>query len=102
MVLLLIGVLLHVGGIVATGRGAPKVALRFTSGVEGVPQLASAEAFVEFEKEVKKNCFFVITSIVFWNSTQFLFLTKNIEEAFPPFEVHCKLVSLELDKIFWG
>ncbi|CAM9469770.1 unnamed protein product [Ascophyllum nodosum] len=34
------------------GRGAPKVALRFTSGVEGVPQLASAEAFVEFEKEV--------------------------------------------------
>lgn len=34
------------------GRGAPKVALRFTSGVGGFPELASAEAFVEFEKEV--------------------------------------------------
>lgn len=28
------------------------MALRFTSGVGGVPELASAEAFVEFEKEV--------------------------------------------------
>ncbi|CAB1098258.1 HSP70 [Ectocarpus sp. CCAP 1310/34] len=34
------------------GRGAPKVALRFTSGIAGVPELASAEAFVEFEKNV--------------------------------------------------
>lgn len=28
------------------------MALRFTSGVGGVPELASAEAFVEFEKNV--------------------------------------------------
>ncbi|CAM9929756.1 unnamed protein product [Pylaiella littoralis] len=34
------------------GRGAPKVALRFTSGIAGVPELASAEAYVEFEKNV--------------------------------------------------
>lgn len=34
------------------GRGAPKVALRFTSGIAGVPELTSAEAFVEFEKNV--------------------------------------------------
>eukprot|EP00903_Cladosiphon_okamuranus_P014439 g13397.t1 len=34
------------------GRGAPKVALRFTSGIAGVPELTSAEAYVEFEKNV--------------------------------------------------
>ena len=44
---------MHVIHCYVVGRGAPKVALRFTSGVEGVPQLASAEAFVEFEKEVR-------------------------------------------------
>ncbi len=36
-----------------TGLGAPKVALRFASDVAGVPELASAEAFVEFEKNVR-------------------------------------------------
>ena len=30
---------------------APKMVLCFTSGVKEVPHLASAEAFVEFEKE---------------------------------------------------
>lgn len=34
------------------GFGAPKVALRFTSGIGGVPELGSAEAYVEFEKNV--------------------------------------------------
>lgn len=37
------------------GRGAPKVALRFTSGIAGVPELASAEAYVEFEKNVSER-----------------------------------------------
>lgn len=37
------------------GFGAPKVALRFTSGVGGVPELGSAEAYVEFEKNVRAD-----------------------------------------------
>jgi hypoxia up-regulated 1 len=34
------------------GKGVPKVALRFATGAHGIPALASAEAYVEYEKEV--------------------------------------------------
>ena len=46
------------------GFGAPKVALRFTSGVGGVPELASAEAYVEFEKNVRADHYDELVSIL--------------------------------------